>query len=205
MSFARATFTEPEQEISPVEQVNAPTIDVGESPPEKPILASAPPKASKKNNEMPKLILGGVAAVVLGIATGYGLFMVVPRPQVPTTVVETDASGKLDASIKEGMAFGVPDEKTFKDSATGVLIAGGVNGEGSHTLLRVGGASQNVSLTSSVVELDQFVDMEVTIWGETFNAQRAGWLMDVGRLQVVKTVGQKPDWYKPSPSANQDE
>ena len=63
---------------------------------------------------------------------------------------------------------------------------GGVDGEGSHHLVRPGGESQNVYLTSSIIDLDQFVGRSVKIWGATFEAQQAGWLMDVGRLQVLE-------------------
>ena len=78
------------------------------------------------------------------------------------------------------------DEKSFTDSAEGSLTAGGIDGEGSHHLVRPGGDSQNVYLTSSIIDLDQFVGHSVKIWGETFQAQQAGWLMDVGRLQVLE-------------------
>jgi len=34
--------------------------------------------------------------------------------------------------------------------------------------------------------------MEVKIWGETFKAQKAGWLMDVGRVEIVNPDGEAP-------------
>lgn len=34
------------------------------------------------------------------------------------------------------------------------------------------------------------------IWGETFKGQKAGWLMDVGRVEVVNTSATKPSWYE---------
>jgi len=87
--------------------------------------------------------------------------------------------------IKKGEEFGLKDEGAFKDIAIGVLKEGGVDGEGTHHLEREGGVSQNVYLTSSVLDLHQFVDRKVQIWGETFSAQKAGWLMDVGKLKVL--------------------
>jgi hypothetical protein len=39
-------------------------------------------------------------------------------------------------------------------------------------------------VTSSVVDLDLLVGDRVTIWGETNQGKKAGWLMDVGRLKV---------------------
>jgi hypothetical protein len=91
-----------------------------------------------------------------------------------------------------GDVFGVQDEKTFKDSAEGYLEIGGLDGEGSHKLLRPGGDSQTVYLTSSVTDLDKFDGMSVKVWGETFKGQKAGWLMDVGRVQIVSPQGEKP-------------
>ena len=81
---------------------------------------------------------------------------------------------------------GSADETVFKDNATGMLDRGGIDGEGSHQLVREGGASQTVYLTSSVVDLEQFVGHKVQVWGETFAAQKAGWLMDVGRVKVLE-------------------
>lgn len=89
-----------------------------------------------------------------------------------------------ESGVKVGDIFGSPDEKAFNTTATGVLDKGGLNGEGTHKLVRPGGVSQTVYLTSSVIDLDQLVNHQVTIWGETFKGQKAGWLMDVGRAKV---------------------
>jgi len=95
--------------------------------------------------------------------------------------------------LKVGDVIGVNDTKTFKDEVKGVLDKGGFNGEGSHKLLRPGGASQTVYLTSSVVDLDEFVGHEVTINGQTFSGQKVGWLMDVGRVKVEKLNAPLPE------------
>ena len=88
------------------------------------------------------------------------------------------------AGIKVGDIYGSADEKGFKDKVTGVIDKGGLNGEGTHKLVRPGGATQTVYLTSSVIDLDLLVGDQVTIWGETFKGQKVGWLMDVGRAKV---------------------
>ena len=67
----------------------------------------------------------------------------------------------------------------------GNLESGGINGEGTHKLIRPGGDSQTVYLTSSVLDLNQFVGKKVKVWGQTFSAKKAGWLMDVGRVEVL--------------------
>ncbi len=52
-------------------------------------------------------------------------------------------------------------------------------------MVRPGGDSQNVYLTSSIIDLSRFVKKKVKVWGETHAAQHVGWLMDVGRLEVL--------------------
>ncbi len=90
--------------------------------------------------------------------------------------------------VKEGDIFGSPNEDDFKDNAQGILQDGGIGNEGSHHLVRPGGVSQNVYLTSSVTDLSKFIGMEVEVWGETFAGEQAGWLMDVGRVKVLDTT-----------------
>lgn len=104
-------------------------------------------------------------------------------------VAGTTGAGKIQAEVpqagvKVGDVFGSPDEKAFNTTATGVLDKGGLNGEGTHKLVRPGGPSQTVYMTSSVIDLDTLVGDQVTVWGETFKGQKAGWLMDVGRVKV---------------------
>lgn len=143
-----------------------------------------------------KVVVGVMLAVIAaGLGTGYAAARFAPG-SVATQVETAATPEEVETKIQVGAVFGVPDEKTFRDDAEGVLIKGGLDGEGSHTLLRAGGPSQNVYLTSSVVDLDQFANMRVRVWGETFKAQRAGWLMDVGRLEVKELEGQKPAWYQ---------
>lgn len=142
-------------------------------------------KAQKK-----MLITLGVVAIVAGLGTGFGAF----RLQEKSTTTDSPVADQQVAgeTVHAGDVFGIKDDKTFKDSAEGYLAAGGTNGEGSHRLLREGGASQTVYLTSSVTDLDKLVGMQVKVWGETFKGQRAGWLMDVGRVQVIELESEAP-------------
>jgi len=96
---------------------------------------------------------------------------------------------KRDVSSGEitvGTKVGVSDETTFDRDAEGTLEKGGIDGEGSHHLVRVGGESQTVYMTSSIIDLDQFIGRKVKIWGETIGAEKAGWFMDVGKLEVLE-------------------
>jgi len=84
-----------------------------------------------------------------------------------------------------GREAGIHDTKAFPDSAKGVIQKGGLNGDGTHKLIRDGGPSQTVYLVSSVVDLDQFVDKKVEMWGQTVKGQKAAWLMDVGLVKIL--------------------
>lgn len=115
------------------------------------------------------------AAVILGTALGFGL------TKIPKKTDTTNVS-----SAKAEKTVGIADKKTFKDSAEGTLKEGGVDGEGSFHLQRPGGESQNVYLTSTTVDLSQYLGKKVRVWGETFSAEKAGWLMDVGYVEILK-------------------
>ena len=137
--------------------------------------AVVPAVAPKKS--MNKMALGvyGVL-VVLGVSTGYFLSRSSVGKQVTT-------GGKMEY-VNTGKVAGVTDEKTFKDSAVGTVEKGGMDGEGTHKLVREGGESQTAFLISSVVDLDQYVGKKVKVWGQTFAAEKASWLMDVGKIEI---------------------
>jgi len=102
------------------------------------------------------------------------------------------APGTIKADqLEVGKVYGLEDAKKFPDQSEGVIEKGGMEGEGSHHLVRPGGASQTVYLTSSVVDLDLFVGAKVIVKGETFSAQKAAWFMDVGNVKVVEMATQK--------------
>lgn len=134
-----------------------------------------------------------VVVVVAGVLTGFGLDKLNAKGNGNTFQGQTiEKVAKDAASIQSGQVFGSADESNFKDSAEGYMEAGGIDGEGTEHLLRPGGVSQTVYLTSSVTDLSKFEGMQVKVWGETFKGQKAGWLMDVGRVQVQNTKGQAP-------------
>lgn len=126
------------------------------------------------SNMNKKVIIGVyVLLVLLGVGTGYML-----ASQRGSTV-----SGS--AVIQSEKVVGSTDTKTFKDSAEGVIEAGGSNGEGSHKLIREGGPSQTAYLVSSVVDLDSYIGKKVRIWGATMAAKKVSWLMDVGKIELL--------------------
>jgi len=125
-----------------------------------------------------KIIVVAVVIIVVGIISGFGLTKILPGKSRTLTTT-------LTGEAKVGVIVGSSDDKTFRDSAEGQLEAGGLNGEGTHKLIRPGGESQTVYLTSSVLDLNQFVGKNVRVWGETFSAKKAAWLMDVGKVEVL--------------------
>ena len=124
-----------------------------------------------------------IAVVVMGLFGGVSGFLIAKgtAQQAGGTKEVTSAS-----EITKGTTFGSNDTKTFNDTAEGVLKEGGIDGEGQFHLERPGGESQNVYLTSSAVDLSLVKGKKIKVWGQTQKAQRAGWLMDVGRVEVLQ-------------------
>lgn len=131
----------------------------------------------------PKFIGLLFLVVILGIGTGYLLSS--NKQKLGGSVLQS-GSNNNSSSISKGMVEGSDDLKTFKDEAEGKLEKGGADGEGQYHLVRPGGASQNVYLTSSLVDLGKYEGRKVKVWGETQTAKKAGWLMDVGRVEVLE-------------------
>ena len=113
--------------------------------------------------------------VLLGVGSGW---LISGRTRGSSVTVPGAQTGPKEA--------GLADEATFRDSAEGILEEGGISGEGTHHLVRPGGESQNVYLTSTVIDLQSFAGKKVMVWGETISAKKAGWLMDVGKIKVVE-------------------
>ena len=139
-------------------------------------------KGNSKSKFSPKIVVALVIVVIVGIFTGYFLSGTGTSGQNLTS----KTGGILNlSSAPKGTVIGSNDTKTFKDVVEGTLREGGVEGEGAFHLERPGGESQNVYLTSSIVDLSKFVARKIKVWGQTQKAQRAGWLMDVGRVEVL--------------------
>jgi hypothetical protein len=136
------------------------------------------PKDSPK--KMAIYIVSALLVVLAGIGTGWLLSGGASGSRLVRSGDEKAAPG----ARQNGQEAGVEDESTFSDTAEGVLEAGGIDGEGTHHLVREGGESKYVYLTSTVIDLESFVGKNVQVWGETIAAQQAGWLMDVGKIKV---------------------
>lgn len=117
--------------------------------------------------------------VLLGVGVGYGASYI----SVKTGNSLVPAALNPNAPVK-GKTYGNGDISVFKDTAEGILQNGGDQGDGEYHLVRSGGTSQYVYLTSSTLDLSQFVGSKIKVWGQTQSAQHAGWLMDVGKVEV---------------------
>lgn len=126
-----------------------------------------------------KVLILFLVVILLGISSGYVLAKY-NTSKIPGSSANTTASG----SVVKGATYGTNDTSTFKDTTEGVVQKGGINGEGQFHLVRPGGDSQNVYMTSSTVDLAQFIGHKVKVWGATQKAQYAGWLMDIGKVEV---------------------
>lgn len=128
----------------------------------------------------PKVLVIFAAFLLLGLVSGY-----FASQGTTSTASVTSATGDA-GKVEKGKAYGSDDTKTFKDEVEGIMKEGGIDGEGQYHLVRPGGDSQNVYLTSSIVDLSLFLDRKVKVWGQTQKAKSAGWLMDVGRVEVLE-------------------
>jgi len=130
----------------------------------------------------PKLFIILIVVLIVGIGSGYLL----SRQGNSIGNVTIGGSSENSSKVSKGTVVGSDDTKTFKDTVEGILKEGGIDGEGVFHLVRPGGDSQNVYMTSSIIDLSKFIDKKIKVWGQTQKAQHAGWLMDVGRVEVIQ-------------------
>lgn len=129
---------------------------------------------------IPAFIVMLLGIILVGTFAGYGLAQMSNSKSATRT---TSTSG-TDQKAVTGKSAGIADKKMFKDSAQGILREGGFEDEGNFHLERPGGKSQNAYLTSSTVDLSEYIGKKVEVWGQTYKGQKAGWLMDVGYVEV---------------------
>lgn len=118
-----------------------------------------------------------VISVIAGVGTGYLM------------ASSGTSAGNIIPLVEKTPEHAAEDTRTFRDFAEGKITkkpaTKGVDmTEGTHLLIRDGATP--VALTSSVVDLSQYEDKKVKVFGETNKATGAGWFMDVGRVEVVQ-------------------
>lgn len=119
-----------------------------------------------------------VVALIGGVGTGYVLAQNGGSSSQPSNLINIGETKPQTAS---------QDNRTFRDFAEGKITVKPQPSdpteysEGTHLLIRQN--AQPVALTSSVVDLSQYEEKNVKVYGETQKALKEGWLMDVGRVE----------------------
>ncbi len=134
-----------------------------------------------------------IIVVILAIVSGFWLSRFFPKNSNTNVTGDTPVGEQVESTDKisspddlvSGKVYG-NSEKGFKDSATGTIEKGSINGEGTHILNRDGGPSQRASLISSTVDLDLFIGKKVEVKGETNASNKTSWLLDVGNLKILE-------------------
>jgi hypothetical protein len=134
------------------------------------------PIENTKVNKLWMYIVGAFVVVILGVGSAW---------LISSKLINKGPTAAPGVKVTSTEA-GVLDSKTKYDNATGVLKDGGTGNEGTHHLDREGGVDQTVYLTSSVIDLSSFNGKKVQVWGQTLASKKAGWLMDVAKVQVVQ-------------------
>jgi len=133
----------------------------------------------KKGVSGGKVLMVLLIMILLGVGLGYGASFFSAKTGASLVPSALNPNAPV-----QGKTYGNGDPSVFKDTAEGVLKTGGIDGDGQYHLVRPGGDSQNVYLTSSTLDLSQFINQKIKVWGQTQAAQHAGWLMDVGKVLV---------------------
>lgn len=140
-------------------------------------LIPVPPKASL-SKFLPFLIV--IVVVAIGIFTGL---IFASRAKSSTQKAALSDQDELPKEIQQSFA------QTFKDQAEGVIEKNDQldkYAQGTHKLIRPGGESQTAFLTSSVLDLNEYNGKKVKVSGETYGSSQVGWLMDVGKVEVIE-------------------
>lgn len=120
-----------------------------------------------------------VVSLLTGVGTGYIL-----------SSNSSKSGGGIASVTEKGEApkTAQQDNRTFRDFAQGKVAKKDAKQndnyrEGTHVLIRDNAVP--VTLTSSVVDLNQYEGKKVKVYGETQKAIEEGWLMDVGRVEEI--------------------
>lgn len=125
------------------------------------------------------LIIVLLVSAALGVGSGVTL-----------GIKQGPASSKVATILNTQPKSAQQDNRTFRDFAEGTIQvkptpkSPSEYSEGTHLLQRESGYP--VALTSSVVDLSEYEGKKVKVFGETQKALKEGWLMDVGKVEVIQ-------------------
>lgn len=112
-----------------------------------------------------------LVAILLGIFSGFYLSSNKP---------DTASKAQAQKATEENANVQI-DENLIKDTVSGVLREGGVNGEGTHKIETGNG---DVAILSGSLYLDSFIGNKVTVWGRSISSPNVDWLIDVAKVKV---------------------
>ena len=133
---------------------------------------------SKINKVVPLILL--LLIIAAGAISGLFLSSTGRKSENESTISEQE---NLTPEAKQSFT------QTFRDEAEGEIEKNDEldkYAQGTHKLIRPGGEAQTAYLTSSVLDLDEYVGKKVKVFGETFGSSQVGWLMDVGKVEVTQ-------------------
>ena len=133
-----------------------------------------------------KLLTKIVPFLLIIVVIGAGIFT-----GLMLTSVNKSKASQGNVLSEENLAPEIKENfsQTFKDEAEGIVEKNDdfeKYAQGPWKLIRTGGESQTAYLTSSVMDLDEFVGKKVKVYGETFGSDQVSWLMDVGKVEVIE-------------------
>lgn len=137
-------------------------------------------KAAKSN-----LVMVLIAFVVVGMGVLTGWFLSGTKASSDTKTGAANQSKNSDEKTASGEE-GALDEEVKYGEVEGKLVEGGIKGEGTHHIERNNNPSQYAYLSSTVIDLDKYIDKNVHIWGETISSVNAPWLMDVVKIKIAE-------------------
>lgn len=118
-----------------------------------------------------------ITSIVLGTLTGLILSTKGSKTNLSSSGLGAPKTAQQDSTTFRDFAEGIVQSKPQPTDPSEYT-------EGTHILQREGEVP--VALTSSVVDLSQYEDKKVKVFGETQKALKEGWLMDVGRVEKIE-------------------
>ena len=134
--------------------------------------------ASKINKVIPLILI--LLIIAAGAISGLFLSSTGKKDESKSAVSEQE---ELTPEVQQSF------NQTFRDEAEGKIEKNDEldkYAQGTHKLIRPGGEAQTAYITSTVLDLDEYVGKNVKVFGETFGSSQVGWLMDVGKVEVTK-------------------
>ncbi|OGD95243.1 hypothetical protein A3F02_03170 [Candidatus Curtissbacteria bacterium RIFCSPHIGHO2_12_FULL_38_9b] len=141
-------------------------------------LRAVPLKSGKLLKILPVVII--ILIITIGVISGLVMSSVNKAKNLQSSGVQDPEN--LSPEVKESFT------QTFRDESEGIIEKNDQldkYAQGTHKLIRPGGESQTAYLTSSVLDLDTYLGKKVKIFGETFGSSQVGWLMDVGKVEIL--------------------